>query len=514
MAKAASDSSGSMFLHGQSEHSAPEDSLRLTFASEVARFEERAALPSERQMVWDYFFHESYDNVGRPEDAEAAELWQSLQDRLRQMRESLQRSIEAKRQELESKIASSRSALESKIASGRSALEARLAKLGKRASVTGVLAALAVVALLVAALAQDIDSDVRGGIATGTAVFLLITLPISIVAAVQSRAARKRQDDEERRMREQCESDIAALREHSESEIAALRERGERDQAEESRRGDVEVRDMRARAAQLRAMIPPVPSDEAIDGVMRKDLSSALRCAKERIALTAGGVAVDDQQIAVDLPPICEPGVLQTDVPYRLKTTWEHHLQAMHRTHTGDDRYAVNYYQYLLPSEHQLNVYGTFFDHVLGELHGELTDTFYFSDVVALSTRTQSLTLNIHSETIVVPSAFTVVVGLSNGDHISFNIRDDESRKALLNATADQEVKRLEGQQEYWHGVLSTAHTAGDAAAAGIAERELTRTSKELTEVANTPVPQTGIDSAAETIVRFLRKHIREHKLS
>ena len=266
------------------------------------------------------------------------------------------------------------------------------------------------------------------------------------------------------------------------------------------------------RIASLRQMIPEKPYDEEILSILEEDSREIREYAMERMALTIIKESVDDFVPSDEFPPFCEPALLQHEIPEILNTISRDHLEAMQRMNNGEDIYVVNYYKYILPSQHQICVYSTFYDHIMENMYGEFTDSFCIQDFVSFSTRTQAQSITLRGEKILLANAMLISISLTSGDKISFNIRNEDFRRNIAEMDLKQEMNRLMfRKQELNKELYKTLAEDETSPLVDEIEREIDAIGKQQVELMKKDIPL-NINSSLENIVRFLRKQLKDHK--
>jgi len=309
-----------------------------------------------------------------------------------------------------------------------------------------------------------------------------------------------------------AEKRIAELKELKKTEAYKLAEERSKIIADIRKKCKSAIASLFKKIASLRKMIPEKPRDEEILNILEEDSREIRAYAMERMALTIMKESADDFAPADDFPPFCEPALLQNEIPEILNTISREHLEAMQRMNNGEDIYVVNYYKYILPSQHQICVYSTFYNHITENMYGEFTDSFCIQDFVSFSTKTQSQSITLRGEKILLANAMLISISLTSGDKISFNIRNEDFRRNIAEMDFKQEMNRLTLRKLELNSELSKT-IAEDETSPLVDEikREIGTIWEKQSKLMKKDIP-VNINNSLENIVRFLRKQLKDHK--
>ena len=461
------------------------NNLESIFTSEVKNYEERKELPPNRQLIWDYFFYSNYDNVGKYE-----------KKLIRHLPLALARYFQSLQNEHENKIKQFVSELEKETKK----VKAKKDKIIKIYSIIGFFTVIPIAALEIEPVGKSFPSLVmliKGSLqlspfvfAACIAFFILICLVLTIVSLKQK---------------------ISELEERNEAKLKEMLKNIDKENDELEEQCKNTITGLRKTISRLKAIIPNKPSDNKIMSILKSDSEKIKKYAMERMLLTIMEEPVDDFVPSDDLPPFCEPALLQYKIPEFLNAISKEHLEAMQTTGKGEDIYVVNYYTYIIPSQHQICVYSTYFDHVLDNMYGEFTDSFCIRDIVSFSTKTQAQSISLRGEKVLIANAMLMAISLTSGEKISFNIRNDDFRKSISRVAAEQESERLISLRQELSNELAKDSEDIDMSAINNLRESIKDIEKKMNSVNKEVAP--NIDMSLENIVKFLRKQVRDHKM-
>jgi len=451
--------------------------FKSIFANEVKDYSERAELPHKRQIVWDYFFHSNYEQVGKAEETLANKL-QLAADRY----------ISDKNRNYDNAIALCCQNFDRKINN----IVNKQKKVNKMCLSSG---AVVIFILVCVNLTPNLLKYLP--LLPAIVISAVVLSILSIHFVLTSRASKYKIDElrklkalEADKLSAERSNDIADIHKQCKSVKAILFKE----------------------IALLRRMIPDKPKDEEIINIIKEDAKKIRAYAMERMALTIINEQVDDFMPSDEFPPFCEPALLQHEAPDILNSSSKEHLEAMQRMNNGEDVYVVNYYKYILPSQHQLCVYSTFYNHITDNMYGEFTDSFCIQDFVSFSTRTQSQNITLRGEKILLANAMIISMSLTSGEKIVFNIRNEDFRRNIAEIDFRQEMQHLTQRNQELNNKLSKI-IAEDETSTLVDEikRELKVAEQKQVELLKKDIP-VSINSTLENVVRFLRKQLKEHK--
>ena len=457
--------------------------LRSIFESEVKDYAKRNSLPEKRRLLWDYFFYTNYDNIGNEDDRLATEL-----------------PLAAKRhidREIVDEYAGKADGIAQKYENQIKDVQKKIDRLKIRWLLSSAF-------LFVLYLILEFTRRVSSHSGPEQFNFILLIL-FCIFFAVLSIFLYQRNS--------RLKKEIAECKTRKKKKMESLYD--EQSEAVSDIRGKCErvVRVLRRNMSDLRKMIPPRPDDKSVLEIMKNDAEKIREFAMERMSMTILGEPVDDLQASGKIQPFCEPALLQQEAPESLKILYQSHIEAMKRTDDGDDIYAVNFYKFIIPCQHQINIYSTFYNHIIGKMHGEYTDSFFIRDVVSFSTSTQARELSVRGENVLVTNAMLISIILTSGDRISFNIRNKDFIRTMLEVDKRLEMKRLASLKEELNKELSgMSDAAENSEFISEVKNRLMHLKLEQSELIGKDDCEIDADRTLEGIIKFLRKQLKDHK--
>ena len=460
--------------------------VEAIFASEVKNYKERMKLPPKRQSIWDYFFYSNYDNVGKYE-----------KKMIKNLPLALTRYIQFLKNEHENKIKQFSSKLEEET----NKLRAKARRITNIYSIIGFFTVIPVAALElepVARLFPVLEMVIKRSFqlsplafAACIAFFILICFLLTIVPSINR---------------------IRKLEEHNITRLEEMFKDIEKENDELEEQCKNTIADLRKAITHLKAFIPKKPRDFDIIDILKADSKKIKKYAMERMLLTVMEEPVDDFLPSDELPPFCEPALLQYKIPEFLDAIPQEHLEAMQTTDKAEDIYVVNYYTYIIPSQHQICVYSTYFDHILDNMYGEFTDSFCIRDIVSFSTKTQAQSISLRGEKVLIANAMLLAISLTSGEKVSFNVRNEDFRKSISRVAAEQESARLSSLHQELNSELAKDGENIDMSIINNLKQIINDIEKKRLNSAAGKVPQNA-DISLENIVKFLRKQVRDHKI-
>ncbi|GEM_PF-4795630 len=455
--------------------------LQPIFESEVKEYCVRKSLSAKRRPIWDYFFYSHYDNVGTEDEMLAAELSGAVEGHIERITipDFARRSDEVI-QKYDRQIG---------------ILHESIYKLKKQWL---ILSGSMLFLYLIIELA--VNSQRRGG-TYNPAFLILFGICIAAFAAFQYKKYSI------------CMNEVEGAHRSKKAETDSLHDEREKAISDIRRKCTSAIKCLRGNILNLRKMIPPRPGDSEILAVLEEDAETIRKTGMERMSMTIMGEPVDEIQASEKLQPFCEPALLQQDAPEGLKNLYPSHIGAMRRTGSGEDVYAVNFYKFIIPSQHQINIYSTFYNHIIGAMYGEFTDSFFIRDVVSFSTSTQARELAVRGESFLVTNAMLISIVLTSGDKISFNIRNRDFISTVLEVDKRLEMKRLTLlKDELKNELASLPEDEENRALINEVKSRLGQTELALEELLGKHNRPVDADRTLEGIIRFLRKQLKDHK--
>ncbi|MBI4569158.1 MAG: hypothetical protein HY719_12250 [Planctomycetes bacterium] len=147
------------------------------------------------------------------------------------------------------------------------------------------------------------------------------------------------------------------------------------------------ARGLRAELAGILRCVPPSPTDQEIEGVLRRDIDMLTSLALERVDLSRAELLE---------PPIVisSAAVLQQEDLLGVQTGDLKAVMQVMRAGAGDGRirFAACYYQFIFITPEQLSTFACLYDHIGGKADSEITREFFLADVVSATTTPEKST--------------------------------------------------------------------------------------------------------------------------
>lgn len=125
-------------------------------------------------------------------------------------------------------------------------------------------------------------------------------------------------------------------------------------------------------------------------------------------------------------------GLIQSDKARGIKDIHPLHLGAVRVGNDGRLRFGVQFFQFILPTGMQLAVYGSFWDCILRQEKGLLTDEFFYRDIVSLRSRASRVNRYFGSDDGTETMVFSMSVASGESIEVSLtdhNVLDDMTRR-------------------------------------------------------------------------------------
>ena len=230
---------------------------------------------------------------------------------------------------------------------------------------------------------------------------------------------------------------------------------GERSRLEKENRAlQEEIDNILKNYEELKKQVPPLVSCQQLEDWLMEELKALEKEAIEELSLEgpftkAEIKGLEDFQSIV----LIEPGLIQSHrTPGYIKT--QEHRKLVQLKDSFEPIYAVYYVQFLFVIENQIGVYGCFYDSIMQEKHGVVSDEYFYRHVTSVSTRTEEMrdTLSelMGDEAKAIENTIFKLT-VASGDSISIALTDEKVVTRLqdtINAQRKMELEKTKGELE------------------------------------------------------------------